>query len=164
MAILKLLKSLPDRLHRDRSEFLTVLKGAARKSGVQLAAPILKAVLSALSERDEKAEICTFDSGTSKGSPEPDSDLRDSESVPLSEDVDVYFAREVEPHVPDAWIDEGKRDPKDGQVGIVGYEINFNRYFYVYEPPRALDAIQADIQAIESDIVRMLAEITGSKP
>ena len=69
---------------------------------------------------------------------------------------------EVEPHVPDAWIDESKRDAKDGGVGIVGYEINFNRYFYIYEPPRALEEIQADIQAIEKDIVRMLAEITGS--
>lgn len=65
-------------------------------------------------------------------------------------------------HVPDAWIDTGKCDAKDGEVGIVGYEINFNRYFYQYTPPRPLAEIEADIRAIEKDIVRMLAEVTGS--
>jgi type I restriction enzyme M protein len=68
----------------------------------------------------------------------------------------------VKPHVPDAWIDTTRRDPQDGEVGVVGYEINFNRYFYRYTPPRPLEEIEADIRAIESDIVRMLAEITGS--
>ena len=67
------------------------------------------------------------------------------------------------PHVPDAWIDTDRRDPKDGEVGIVGYEINFNRYFYRYKPPRPLEEIEADIRAIEQDIVRMLAEVTGSE-
>ena len=107
---------------------------------------------SALSERDETAAICR----DADGDPEPDPELRDTESVPLSERVDVFFEREVNPHVPDAWIDTGRRDEKDGQVGIVGYEINFNRYFYRYTPPRPLEAIEADIRAIEKDIVRML--------
>ncbi len=62
---------------------------------------------------------------------------------------------------PDAWIDTSKRDEKDGGVGIVGYEINFNRYFYRYAPPRPLKEIEADIQTIEKDIMRMLAEVTG---
>jgi type I restriction enzyme M protein len=83
--------------------------------------------------------------------------------VPLSESVDAYFAREVAPHVPDAWIDTNKRDEKDKQVGIVGYEINFNRYFYRYTPPRALEDIEAEIRLIEGDILRMLAEVTGSE-
>ena len=78
------------------------------------------------------------------------------------EDVNAFFEREVKPHVPDAWIDESKRDVNDGQVGIVGYEINFNRYFYQYSPPRPLEDIDADIQDIEADIVRMLREITAS--
>jgi type I restriction enzyme M protein len=82
--------------------------------------------------------------------------------VPLAESVEAFFEREVLPHVPDAWIDTSKRDPKDGQVGLVGYEINFNRYFYRYKPPRALEEIEADIREIETDIVRMLAEVTGS--
>ena len=70
----------------------------------------------------------------------------------------------VRPHVPDAWIDESKRDAKDGEVGVVGYEINFNRYFYRYSPPRSLEDIEADIQGIEADIVRMLREVTASTP
>ena len=82
--------------------------------------------------------------------------------MPLQDSVEEFFAREVVPHVPDAWIDESKRDRKDGEVGIVGYEINFNRYFYKYVPPRPLAEIEADIKAIEKDIVRMLAEVTGS--
>jgi type I restriction enzyme M protein len=68
----------------------------------------------------------------------------------------------VKPHVPDAWIDLSKRDPKDNKVGLVGYEINLNRYFYRYSPPRPLEEIEADIRAIEQDIMRMLAEVTGS--
>jgi type I restriction enzyme M protein len=89
--------------------------------------------------------------------------------VPLSESVEAFFNREVRPHVPDAWIDTDKRDAKDGQVGIVGYEINFNRYFYRYTPPRPLEEIEEDIRAIEKDIMRMLAEVTeaggtGSEP
>ncbi len=82
--------------------------------------------------------------------------------MPLSESVPAFFDREVKPHVPDAWIDTGKRDPKDGQVGLVGYEINFNRYFYRYSPPRPLEEIEADIRGIETDILRMLAEVTGT--
>ncbi|NUQ12335.1 MAG: hypothetical protein HUU26_08425 [Gemmatimonadaceae bacterium] len=75
--------------------------------------------------------------------------------------VRAFFDREVKPHAPDAWLDTTKRDPKDGRVGLIGYEINFNRYFYRYTPPRPLEEIEADIRAIEGDIVRMLAEVTG---
>ena len=131
----------------------------AKKADVDLPAPVVKAILSALSEREETAAICR----DSKGNAEPDPELRDTESVPLSEDVEVFFEREVKPHVPDAWIDTARRDPKDGEVGLVGYEINFNRYFYRYTPPRPLEAIEGDIRAIETDIMRMLAEVTGSE-
>ncbi len=78
--------------------------------------------------------------------------------------MEAFFEREVKPHVPDAWIDTARRDEKDGQVGIVGYEINFNRYFYRYTPPRPLEEIEADIRAIETDIMRMLSEVTGGAP
>jgi type I restriction enzyme M protein len=81
--------------------------------------------------------------------------------VPLKEDIQVYFDREVKPHVPDAWINRAIVDHKDGKVGTVGYEINFNRYFYKYQPPRPLEAIEADIKALERDIVKLLHEITG---
>ena len=123
---------MPDTLYRDRPEFVKVLK-AAPKGGVKFAAPIQEGhPFNALSERDEEAAVCTIESGAKKGEPEPDSDLRDTESVPLSESIEAFFEREVLPHVPDAWIDANKRDGKDGEVGIVGYEINFNRYFYQY--------------------------------
>jgi len=156
--IRSLLGSLPGKLYASRTEFTALLDKAAPKAGVKLGAPVRKAILSALSERSEKAEICRDEDGR----PEPDSELRDTESVPLGEDIHDYFAREVAPHLPDAWIDESKLDPRDGKVGLVGYEINFNRYFYRYKPPRALEEIEADIREVENDIVAMLADLTGS--
>lgn len=155
-AVRKFLGTLPGTLYKSRDEFERMLADAAKKDGLGLAAPVRKAILAALSERDESAEICRG----KDGQPEPDPELRDTESVPLSESVDAFFAREVRPHVPDSWIDTSKRDEKDGQVGIVGYEINFNRYFYKYTPPRPLEEIEAEIRAIEKDIVRMLSEVT----
>ena len=157
-AIRKLLPALPPTLFRERDEFERALEHAAKTADVKLPAPVRKAILSALSERDEAAAVCR----DKDGNPEPDPELRDTESVPLSERIEDFFAREVLPHVPDAWIDLSRRDPKDGEVGLVGYEINFNRYFYRYTPPRPLEVIEAEIREIESDIVRMLAEVTGS--
>ena len=92
---------------------------------------------------------------------EPDTALRDTENVPLGEDVYAYFKREVLPHVPDAWIDESKRDAKDGKVGIVGYEIPFNRHFYVYEPPRPLAEIRTDLQTVTTRILEKLQGVAG---
>ncbi|MBM3317571.1 MAG: SAM-dependent DNA methyltransferase, partial [Candidatus Eisenbacteria bacterium] len=168
-AVRALLRGLPGALVKDRGEFGSVLDAAAREAGLKLPAPARKAILSALSERDETAAICR----DADGNPEPDPELRDTESVPLpaSEDpvdgedvpasVRAYFDREVKHPVPDAWIDKRRRDPRDGRVGLIGYEINFNRYFYRYTPPRPLEEIEADIRSIEGDIVRMLAEVTG---
>jgi type I restriction enzyme M protein len=79
--------------------------------------------------------------------------------VPLKEDIYAYFDREVRPHVPDAWINEDVRDEKDGKVGKVGYEVNFNRNFYQYEPPRSLEQIDADIKTLEAEILKMLGEV-----
>lgn len=89
-----------------------------------------------------------------------DTSLTDYENVPLSESIIDYFAREVTPHVPDAWVDESYTDERDGRIGRVGYEINFNRYFYQYVPPRSLDAIDADLRAVESEIEALLKEVT----
>ncbi len=155
-AVRALVDSIPTTLFKDREEFERILDDAARKREIKLTAPIKKAILSALSERDETAAICR----DNDGHPEPGPELRDTESVPLSESVQAFFEREVAPHVPDAWIDTNKRDPRDDKVGLVGYEINFNRYFYRYTPPRPLEEIEADIRDIEKDIVRMLAEVT----
>lgn len=156
--ILALLAALPGKLFKKRAEFGDLLDSAAAAVSVKLPAPVRKAILSALSERDETAEICR----DVDGNPEADPELRDTESVPLGESIDAFFAREVTPHVPDAWIDRDKRDEKDGEVGVVGYEINFNRYFYRYTPPRPLEEIEAEIRQVEGDIVRMLGEVTGS--
>ena len=156
-AIRSLLRSLPDRLFRDRAVFDAELSEAARKAELKLAAPIRKAILSALSERNAEAEICRDPDGR----PEPDPELRDTENVPLREAVEAFFAREVKPHVPDAWIDTTRRDPQDGEVGLVGYEINFNRYFYEYRPPRPLEEIEADIQKVEREIGTLLREMAG---
>ncbi len=84
---------------------------------------------------------------------EPDSDLRDFENIPLKDNVDEYFKREVLPHVPDAWMDRSKDK--------IGYEINFNRHFYKYTPPRPLEEIDADLKKAEEEIVRLLREVTA---
>ena len=99
--------------------------------------------------------------GRRKGKPEADSKLRDTENIPLDQDIFEYFEREVRPHVPDAWIDENKRDEKDGNVGIVGYEIPFNRIFYVYEPPRSLEEIDKDLKEVSTRIMTLLQDIIG---
>lgn len=94
-----------------------------------------------------------------------DSDLRDYENVPLNPEVttteliESYFAREVQPHVPDAWINADKTDAIDEEVGIVGFEIPFNRHFYVYEPPRPLAEIDTDLDAVSSEIMQLLGEV-----
>jgi type I restriction enzyme M protein len=157
-AVRRLVGSIESTLFKDRDAFECTLDDATRRNEVKVTASIKKAILSALSVRDETASICR----DKEGHPEPDPELRDTESVPLSESVEAFFEREVKPHVPDAWIDTSRRDARDGEIGLVGYEINFNRYFYRYTPPRPLEEIEADIRGIETDIVRMLAEVTGS--
>ena len=121
---------------------------------VKLPAPAFKLLVNHLAEQDGAAEVCK-----SKGEAEANADLRDNENVPLGEDIHEYFQREVLPHVPDAWIDTGKTDPLDGQVGIVGYEIPFNRHFYQYQPPRDLAEIDADLDAVAREIMQLLAEV-----
>ena len=144
-------------LYRNRDAFTKDLEAALKAEGLKPRAPILKAIANALSERDEEAETCT----DKKGNPEPDTDLRDHENVPLGESVHDYFEREVRPHVPDAWIDEAKRDPHDGEIGIVGYEIPFNRHFYKFVPPRPLEEIDADLKECTDRIKRMIEEISA---
>jgi len=141
-------------LSRDQfiSLFTTKLNTSALKS--KLSTSQLKLIIKHLSEHDDEAETCK-----TKGKVEANPDLRDNENVPLTETVETYFKREVLPHVPDAWIDTKKTDEKDGEVGIVGYEIPFNRHFYVYEPPRALEAIDKDLDAVSTEIMQLLNEV-----
>lgn len=133
---------------------LAFLKAAGIK---KLGKTALKVALTCFGERDPEAQPVLDD----KGNRQFDSDLREFENVPLNQPIDDYFAREVLPHVPDAWIDTGKTDAKDGLVGIVGYEINFNRFFYVYQPPRALAEIDADLKTVEAEIAALLGEVTA---
>jgi type I restriction enzyme M protein len=107
----------------------------------------------------------TVDRPPQPGSPAPklkkgqkpyDSELRDTENVPLMEDLGAYMKREVLPHVPDAFVAEDVRDEKDGQVGKVGYEINFNRYFYVYKPPRKPQVIAHEIAEMEKRFMELM--------
>lgn len=92
---------------------------------------------------------------------ESDPALRDAENIPLKEDVISFFVREVQPYVPDAWIDRAALDEQDGGIGRVGYEINFNRVFFQYQPPRPLKKIDAELAAVEQRIVRLLQEVTA---
>ena len=135
-------------LVKNRDTFQKMLKATFKDAGVAVPAALFKAILMALAERDESAEVCTDKKGEQ---PEPDSELRDYENVPLKEDIAEYMTREVLPHVPDAWVDESKTK--------TGYEINFNRYFYEYKPPRPLEEIEADIVAVEREIMEMIREV-----
>lgn len=101
--------------------------------------------------RDEAGHVVLGVKGKQKGKPQPDSSLRDTENVPLVEDIQTYFDREVLPHAPDAWIDDAKSK--------VGYEIPFNRHFYVFEPPRSLQTIDEELKAVSANIVKMLKEL-----
>jgi type I restriction enzyme M protein len=103
--------------------------------------------------RDADGKIVLGEKGKLKGKPQPDADLRDTENVPLSEEIETYFAREVLPHAPDAWIDHEKTK--------VGYEIPFNRHFYVFEPPRELDVIDAELKHCTDRITAMIGGLSA---
>ncbi|TNZ85074.1 restriction endonuclease subunit M [Vibrio parahaemolyticus] len=156
-AILNALAQFEEAKLLSRDKFLRAL--TKNLAGTKLSATQQKLIVKYLGEHDDDAETCLVKSGKDKGKPEANPDLRDNENVPLTETVEEYFAREVLPHVPDAWIDESKTDELDGQVGIVGYEIPFNRHFYVYEPPRALEEIDADLDAVSAEIMQLLQEV-----
>jgi len=148
--IIETLKTMDSTIiYKNRDAFIKALKKAFEDSDVRLDNTLLKAILSALSEKDETADICL----DSKGNPEPDPDLRDTENVPLKEDIHEYFEREVKPYVPDAWIDESKTK--------IGYEIPFTRYFYKYKPLRPSEEILKEIVELEKSISEKLKKVIG---
>lgn len=151
------LLSMGDALFTNRDGFEKALTKALKASSVKIGGSVKKAILSALAERDEEAEVCT----DGAGEPEADPELRDHELVPLKEDWRTYVDREIRPFVPDAWVDQTYRDARDGQVGRVGYEINFNRYFYKYVPPRPLAEIDTELRALEAEIAGLLKEVAA---
>lgn len=150
-----ILLSVSNNLFNSRDAFERALAKAFKAHSTKLSAPVRRAILSALSERDENADICC----DSDGQPEPDPELRDHELVPLKRDWRDFVAREVSPFVTDAWVDQNYRDARDRQVGRVGFEINFNRYFYRYIPPRPLKEIDAELKVLESEIAGLLKEV-----
>ena len=144
-AIKAALQGLGDTVYQDREKFEKALKKALK--GIKVASGVRKAILNALAERDETAEICR----DKDGNPEADAELRDYENVPLKDDIEAYMRREVLPHVPQAWVDESKTK--------IGYEIPFTRHFYEYVPPRPLEEIEGEIKALEDEIRGMLEEV-----
>lgn len=160
--------------YSDRAIFDADLTVASKTIGLKIQGTIKKAIFNALGERDANADICR----DSKGRPESDSELRDTENIPLPEgtqlplpmqmgpdkpndelveafraDIDDYMANEVLPHVPDAWVDYSKTK--------VGYEIPINRHFYVYKPPRPLKEIETEITELEGEIAGLLKGLVG---
>jgi type I restriction enzyme M protein len=147
-----------ERQWMDRDEFMKEVEDCFERNDVDVRNSVYNAIERAFGEQNEDAEIVT----DSKGNPEHDTDLRDRERVPLGTDLREYFEEEVQPHVENAWINESSKyhDDQDGELGVVGYEINFDRYFYEYEPPRPLEEIDADIRELEDEIVELLSEVT----
>ena len=169
----------------DFNEFEKVFKQALKDAEVNLDAKEKKQLLDAITWKNPEAEpvikkavkvanplygVFSYKPTNSNKSAkivefQTDSDLRDYENVPLNPEVttteliESYFAREVQPHVPDAWINSDKTDAIDEEIGIVGFEIPFNRHFYVYEPPRALADIDADLDAVSAEIMQLLGEV-----
>ncbi|OED66717.1 restriction endonuclease subunit M [Vibrio tasmaniensis ZS-17] len=170
----------------DFNQFELTLKGAFKTTGIKFDAKEKKQFLDAVTWKNQDAErvvkkILKEESqplygafeyvGNVKGLVgkvvefQQYGDLRDNENVPLdpsvstSELIETYFNKEVAPHVADAWINADKRDDKDSEIGVVGYEIPFNRHFYVYQPPRELETIDADLDIVSADIMKLLQEV-----
>ncbi len=165
--------------HDDMNGYDDLLKAACDKHNIKLDASEKKQLTDAVSWKNPQAEKVIkkihkgrpnplyglFDLNGKAVEYKPDSDLRDNENVPLDPSRSVnaineaYFIKEVQPHVPDAWIDTSKKDDKDQEIGIVGYEIPFNRHFYVYQPPRELTEIDAELDQVSAEIMELLREV-----
>lgn len=165
--------------HDDFNAFDELLKQALKDTSIKLEAKEKKQFLDAITWKNSEAEPVINKVIKAKENPlygqfsyqgkvvefVQDGDLRDAENIALDPSqnttnlIESYFKREVQPHVPDAWINADKRDAQDGEIGIVGYEIPFNRHFYVYEPPRDLSEIDADLDAVSREIMALLQEV-----
>ncbi|WP_151742559.1 type I restriction-modification system subunit M [Acinetobacter seifertii] len=163
----------------DMNEFSLVLKRSIKNLGITLDSKEQKLLLNVVSWKNPEAQPVVKKVLKTTSNPlyghfeykgqvvefEQDGDLRDAENIALDPSqsttalIESYFKREVQPHVPDAWINADKRDAQDTEIGIVGYEIPFNRHFYVYEPPRDLAEIDADLDAVSREIMALLQEV-----
>ncbi|EGR1556616.1 SAM-dependent DNA methyltransferase [Vibrio parahaemolyticus] len=163
----------------DFNQFELTLKGAFKTTGIKFDAKQKKQFIDAITWKNQDAEPVikkvlkedaqplygTFDYKGKVVEFQQDGDLRDNENVPLDPSVitstliESYFKREVQPHVADAWINADKRDGKDNEIGVVGYDIPFNRHFYIYQPPRKLKVIDEELDAVSKDIMKLLEEV-----
>ena len=168
-----------DMVSNDFNQFDITMKGAFKATGIKFDTKEKKQFFDAVTFKNPDAEPVikkvikdtaqplygSFNYNGKVVEFQPDGDLRDNENVPLdssvttTESIESYVKREVLPHVADAWINADKRDEKDGEIGIVGYEIPFNRHFYVYQPPRALEAIDEDLALVSDEIMSLLQEV-----
>lgn len=142
--IIKSLQTIGENLYKNWDEFEKKVQIALKE--FNLSANFIKNIILALSEHDDAAEYVL----DSKGKKQPDSNLRDSEKIPLKQNIEDYFEKEVKPYYPDAWMDR-KKDK-------IGYEINFTKYFYKYVPPRPLEEIEKDIKEVTAEIQKLLKE------
>ncbi|MCB1098465.1 MAG: N-6 DNA methylase [Verrucomicrobiae bacterium] len=150
----KLHAHVGEQISNNFNTFQAEIKAAVKTLGLKLSAPQLKAILESVSWRDPDAEpVFANEKAGKAGGYEPDSDLRDTENVPLNYEggIDAYFDKEVLPHVVDAWIARDKT--------VIGYEISFNKYFYVYEPLRDLDEVVKEIRDLEEETEGLLERI-----
>ncbi|MDH5879436.1 type I restriction-modification system subunit M [Vibrio sp. S/42/10] len=174
-------QSLGGKTHQsdDFNQFELTLKGALKNTGIKLDTKEKKQFLDAVTWKNQEAEPVVKKALKEDAQPlygafkykgkvvefQQDGDLRDNENVPLdpsvstSELIETYFNKEVALHVADAWINADKRDDKDNEIGVVGYEIPFNRHFYVYQPPRELEVIDADLDLVSKNIMKLLQEV-----
>jgi len=142
--IINALKKIGDKQYKKWGEFEDKVKESVKK--LNLTPAFIRSIILALSEHDDNAEYVT----DKKGNKFPDSNLRDSEKVPLKEDIEKYFEKEVKPYYSNAWMDRSKDK--------IGYEINFTRYFYKYVPPRSLENIEKDIKKVTKEIQELIKE------
>ena len=167
--------------HDDFNTFDEAIKAVCKQVGISLDASDKKQIVNAVSWKNPEAAKVVKKVHKTKANLlyglfpvdgevleyQVDSELRDNENVALDPSQSVnalneaYFIKEVQPHVPDAWIDASKKDAKDQQVGIVGYEIPFNRHFYQYQSPRDLVDIDADLDAVSAEIMQLLQEVNS---
>lgn len=140
--IIKALRTVEHHLYKNWNEFEAKVKEALKK--LNLTSNFIKNIILALSEHDDAEYVLV------KGKKQSDSNLRDSEKIPLKQDIEAYFKKEVKPYYPDAWMDRGKDK--------IGYEINFTQYFYKYVPPRPLDEIEKDIKEVTVEIQELIKE------
>ena len=175
----QLRKEMGDEVYHDFNQFEVMLIAAQKTCGLKLDGKEQKQLLDAITWKNPEAKAVVKKTLKEKENAlygkflhqgkvvefESDGDLRDFENVPLNPSLsvneinEVYFKKEVAPHVPDAWINPDKRDDKDGEIGVVGYEIPFNRHFYQYQPPRDLAEIDADLDGVSSEIMKLLQEV-----